>query len=231
MKIFFSLVFIFSCVNSIHAFQLNNVKTSDLQGYDECRLMDYVHQNGQLSDIEIIKPIAERVLKKSAVKTEHVNLSMQIRRFNDANETEANDFFARIEVIIKKFSGDNYSVRTTAGSDYAWGNIRKRTADEYYLRGDGINLTMDKWNKNYTIHGNIYDGQQHKSIDIVLRDRFDDDNFAYHVSDFQLSLTVNERGINGYFNTDNYSKKAVAAIVSFILVLHDQKFSAKTPPV
>ncbi len=90
---------------------------------------------------------------------------------------------------------------------------------------------MDKWNKNYTIHGNIYDGQQHKSIDIVLRDRFDDDNFAYHVSDFQLSLTVNERGINGYFNTDNYSKKAVAAIVSFILVLHDQKFSAKTPPV
>ena len=106
MKIFFFLVFVFSFVNSIHAFQLNNVKTSDLQGYDECRLMDYVHQNGQLSDIEIIKPIAEMVFKKSAVKTEHVNLSMQIRRFNDANETEANDFFARIEVILKKFSGD-----------------------------------------------------------------------------------------------------------------------------
>ncbi len=88
---------------------------------------------------------------------------------------------------------------------------------------------MDKWNKNYTIRGNVYDGQQHKSLNITVHNRSDNDNFAYHITDFQLSLTVNDRDINGYFNTDNYSKKAVAAVVSFILVLHDQKFNAKEP--
>ncbi len=212
MKIFFSLIFVFSFVSSIYAFQLNSVKVSDLE----------------LADIEIIQPIAVKASKKSAIKNENeqVNLWMQIRSFNAVNETAADDSFARIDVIVKKVFANDYSVRTIVDSDYEWSDIRKGSNNEYHLSGHGINLTMNKWNGNYIISGNVYDEQQHKYVDIMLNKWSNDDKFSYYMNDFRLNLTIDDRSIDGYFNTNDYSKKTVAAIVSFILVLHDQKFKA-----
>lgn len=212
MKPFFFLIFVFSFISSIHAFQLDNIKASDLQ----------------LSDIGIIQPIAAKEVQKSNKKSSNAQISllMQIRCFSAINETKADDSFARIDVIVKKVFANNYSVRSIVDSDYKWSDIRKAANDNYHLSGNGINLTMSKWNEDYVISGNIYDEQQHKYINVMLNKRFNDGRFSYNINDFRLNLAIDSHNISGYFNTYDYSKKTVAAIVSFILVLHDQKFKA-----
>lgn len=213
MKIFVSLILVFAFVNPIHAFWLNNVKVSDLQ----------------LSDIEMIQPVAVKAVKKSSQKNanEQVTLWMQIRGSGVENETEAVDSFSRIDVVVRKVSGNDYSVRTIVDANYEWGNARKESNNEYYLSGNGINLVMSKFRDGYLITGNIHEDNRNTYIDIALNKRFADDDFSYYVDDFRINLKIDARSIDGYFNTNDYSKKSVAAVISFILVLHDQKFNTE----
>ena len=120
MKILASLVFILSFVNSVHAFQLSNIKASDLD----------------LSEIKVSQPAATDAA--SEIKTEnkaYTHLYMSIYSNSSWQESTANDYSAKIEVRVRKVFENQYDVYSRVDMSSDWDQIRKVFENSYQYSG------------------------------------------------------------------------------------------------
>ncbi len=206
MKILISLVFILSFVDSIHAFQLNNIKASNLD----------------LSEIEIIQPTAtSAALETKTNNKTYTNLYMSIYNNSSWQESTANDYSARIEVRVRKVFENQYDAYSRVDMDSSRDQIRKVFENSYQFSGMGTYLNMNEFGGSYSISGNVRNETGTKYINITLHKQFDD--FSYNVSGGGIYLNINKHSISGNFDTKQYSKKAIAAIVSLALAVQQDK--------
>ena len=212
-KIIGLIVVFFLAANFLSAFELPQMTLGNLS----------------LLKIDIPAPPTKATIsvKNTETKSERVNVWMQIRGTGFTGETEADDTFARINVKVRKVFDTDYDIQTRVEMDNDFMRISNFFSDRYTLSGNGYNLKMRKVFDNYDISGNILMETQSKYINLRLNKRFhnDENEFSYYASDFGINLTIDDRSITGYFDTAQYSKKSVAAIIGLVLALHDKTFN------
>ncbi len=215
-KIIGLIIVFFSAANFLSAFELPQMTL----------------ENISLSEMDIPAPPAKatkitKTIKPAEIKSERINVWMQIRGTGFMSETEADDTFARINIKVRKVFDDEYDIQTRVDMDNDWMRIRNFFSDNYRLTGTGYNLEMRKSFDDYAISGTILMENQHKYINLGLNKRFhgDENEFSYYISNLGINLTIDDRSITGYFDTAQYSKKSVAAVIALVLALHDKTFN------
>lgn len=175
-------------------------------------------QSVDVSAIKAMEPAA--IAAPAAEKAASQHLWMSVRNSPSWKEAEANDWGARIEARVKETFKDSYSVSLRADTDYAWASIRK-TGSYYNLSGSGVFLNMSGSNSSYFINGTVTENGKLTQVSVNVSRRFDD--FSYNVFAYGLNLFTDKNSINGNYDTDRFSKKAVAAVASLILAVQVEK--------
>lgn len=166
-------------------------------------------------------PAAE-VPTAAKAATQHV--WMTVRNNPGGKEAEANDWGARIEARVRETFKDSYSVNLRADMDTAWGNIRK-TGSYYNLSGGGIYLNMSGYGGSYFINGSVTENGKTVQVSVNVSKRFDD--FSFNVFGNGLNLYTDRNSMNGNYDPERLSKKAVAAVASLILAVQVEKGQPK----
>lgn len=195
MKKVIFIAVLFACAASSYAFELETLGLSDVKA------------------MEITLPNAVAVAP--AAEKQYQNLGMNISYNTSWKEMEAHDYMARIEVRVRKVADNEYSANSTVNTEYVYGTIHKGARKDLQLSGSGISLRMTEWNGGYVISGTVTDGNQSNDINITLHKR--PDSLSYLVSDFGINLYMTTNNITGSYEDADYSKKAMAAIVSLTL--------------
>lgn len=159
-----------------------------------------------------------------AAKAASQHVWMTVRNNPSFKEAEANDWGARIEARVRETFKDSYSVNLRADLDTAWGSIRK-TGSYYNLSGGGVFLNMSGSNGSYFVNGTITENGKMTSVSVNVSRRFDD--FSFNVFGSGLNLFTDRNSINGNYDPERFSKKAVAAVTSLLLAVQVEKGQAK----
>ncbi|MDO8806335.1 MAG: hypothetical protein Q7R35_18115 [Elusimicrobiota bacterium] len=191
------------------AFSASPVLAFDLQSVD-------------LAEINKTEPVA--VEAPAAAKAGNQYVWMSVRNNPSWKEVEANDWSAQMEARVKETFKDSYSVSLRAGMDSAWGSIRK-TGSYYSLSGSGIFLNMSGSNGSYFINGTVTENGKMTNVSVNVSKRFDD--FTFNVFGSGLNLYTDRNSINGNYDTDRFSKKSVAGVVSMLLAVQLEKGEPK----
>ena len=179
-------------------------------------------QSIDLSAIKAMEPAA--VAAPAAEKTASQHVWMSVRNNPSFKEAEANDWGARIEARVRETFKDSYSVSLRADMDSSWGSIRK-TGSYYNLSGSGVFLNMSGSNGSYFINGTVAENGKTTQVSVNVSKRFDD--FSYNIFGSGLNLYTDKNSINGNYDTDRFSKKAVAAVTSLLLAVQVEKSQPK----
>lgn len=145
---------------------------------------------------------------------------MSVRNNPSWKEAEANDWGARIEARVKETFKDSYSVSLRTGLDSSWASIRK-SGSYYSLSGSGLFLNMTGSNGSYFVNGTVTENGKMTQVSVSVSRRFDD--FSYNVFGSGLSLYTDSNSINGNYDPERFSKKAVAAVTSLLLAVQVEK--------
>lgn len=179
------------------------------------------------AEISLPAPVAQKIDKKSQDKA-YTYLWMNISQNPSWKEAEARDFSTRIETRVRKIFDNRFDVTMNVDMHYEWSSIDKVFDKEFHMFSNGINLRMNEWGSSYNISGNVTNASnQYKYINLSMYKQGDD--FSYYTSGFGIYLNINKYGVNGHFDDKEYSKKAIAAIVSMALALQIEKFPAPEP--
>ncbi|PIU19975.1 MAG: hypothetical protein COT18_04745 [Elusimicrobia bacterium CG08_land_8_20_14_0_20_59_10] len=146
---------------------------------------------------------------------------MSVRQNVSMKEAQADDWGARIEARVRETFKDSYSVSLRADMDSSWGSIRKSGSSHYSLSGSGLFLSMSGSNGSYFINGSVTDKGKTVQVNVNVSKRFDDNSF--NVSGFGLHLYTDKNSINGNYDPDSFSRKAVAAVTSLLLAVQVEK--------
>ncbi|MDA8132835.1 MAG: hypothetical protein M0011_15130 [Elusimicrobia bacterium] len=149
---------------------------------------------------------------------------MGVRNNPSFKEAQADDYGARIETRVRESFEGSFEVNMRTDSDYAWASIRK-SGTYYSMSGSGFFLSMSGSDSSYFISGNVRDGDKTTYVSISVSKRFDD--FSYSVFGNGLNLYTDRNSINGNYDAERISKKAVAAVTSMILALQVEKGEPK----
>lgn len=179
-------------------------------------------QSVDLSALKAMEPAA--VAAQAAEKAASQHLWLSVRNNPSWKEAEANDWGARIEARVKETFADSYSVSLRAEMDYSWAFIRK-TGNYYNLSGSGIFLNMSGYNGSYFINGTVTENGKLTQVSVNVSRRFDD--FSYNVFASGLNLFTDKNSMNGNYDSDRFSKKAVAAVASLLLAVQVEKGQPK----
>lgn len=174
-------------------------------------------------EISVPAPVAQKAdpSVKTAQTRQYTSLWMSVRNNVSFKEVQARDFAARIDVTVRKVFDGRFNVDLRVDNSFEWATIRKPFNNDYRLSGAGMFLNMDEWGGNYNISGNITENGQTKYINLTMHKRFDE--FSFNVNSYGLNLQIDKTSINGSFETGQYSKKAVAAVVAFALAVQAEK--------
>lgn len=167
-------------------------------------------------DIAGIKNMEAPAVEAGAPKAASQYVWMSVHNNPGFNEAEATDWGARIEARVRESFAGSFDVNLRTDSDYAWASIRK-SGTHYSLSGSGFYLTMSGSDSSWFINGNVRDGDKTSYVSVSVSKRFDD--YSYSVFGSGLSLYTDKNSINGNYDTERCSKKAVAAVTSLILAL------------
>ncbi len=178
-------------------------------------------QSVNLNAVNAMEPAAVPAPQAKAA-SQHV--WMTVRNNPAMKEAEANDWSARIEARVRETFKDSYSVSLRADMDNSWGNIRK-TGTYYNLTASGIYLNMSGSNGSYFIHGNVTENGKVTMISVNVSRRFGDSSFNIFGSGLNLYTDLNS--INGNYDPEAFTKKAVAAVVSLVLAVQVEKGQPK----
>lgn len=179
-------------------------------------------QSVDLSAVKAMEPAA--VAAPAAVKAASQHIWMSVRNNPSWKEAEANDWSARIEARVRETFKDSYSVSLRADNDSSWGNIRK-TGSYYNLSGSGVFLNMSGSNGSYFINGTVTENGETKQVSVNVSRRFDD--LSFNVFANGLNLYTDKNSMNGNYDADLFSKKAVAAVTSLLLAVQVEKSQPK----
>ena len=207
MKNILYLVLAVASAPNAYAFDLVSLRASDLKQ----------------QEITVPAPVAQKTESAVTIGQARVytNLWMNINNNVSMKEVEAQDYMAGIDVTVRKVFDNQFDVNCRVDNKYEWATIRKSGNTDYQLSGSGMFLSMDEWGGNYNISGNVTENGQTKYLNLTMYKSFDD--FSFSVNSFGLNLTINKNSINGSFDTAQYSKSAVAAVVTFALAVQADK--------
>ncbi|MBI4802726.1 MAG: hypothetical protein HY796_09425 [Elusimicrobia bacterium] len=188
---------------NLSALELNGINAADIKG---------------LSALDLTAPAAAKAAPGRETGRAYQNVWMYVRNNPSWHEAEANDYGARIEARVRKVFDGQYDVNLRTDTNYAWGAIRKIFDKDFQLSGSGLYLSMNEWGGNYNISGNVTgEDNQNKYINLTLFKRFDETSFS--VTSGGIYLSIDKNSINGNYDDRQYSKKAIAAIVSLVLTV------------
>ncbi|MDA8243804.1 MAG: hypothetical protein M0025_06745 [Elusimicrobia bacterium] len=145
---------------------------------------------------------------------------MSVRNNPSFKEAQADDWSARIETRVRESFKDSYDVSMRTDMDSAWASIRK-SGSFYNMSGSGLYLTMSGSGSSYFISGNVSENGKTSFVSVSVSKRFDD--YSYSVFGSGLNLYTDRNSVNGSYDPDQVSKKAVAAVSSLILALQVEK--------
>ncbi|MBI4351723.1 MAG: hypothetical protein HY550_09805 [Elusimicrobia bacterium] len=179
----------------------------------------------QSVDVSVIKAMEPAAVSAPAsAKAASQFLWMSVRNNPSWKEAEANDWGARIEARVRESFKDSYNVDLRADNDHSWASIRK-TGSYYSLSGSGLFLNMSGSNGSYFINGTVTENGKITQVSVNVSRRFDD--FSYNVFGMGLNLFTDRNSMNGNYDPDRFSKKAVAAVTSLILAVQVEKGQPK----
>ncbi|OGR62099.1 MAG: hypothetical protein A2X31_02915 [Elusimicrobia bacterium GWB2_63_22] len=178
----------------------------------------------QTLDAAAVKETPAAIAAPAAPKAASGHVWMTVRNNPGFKEAEANDWSARIEARVRETFKDSYSVSLRADMDSSWGSIRK-TGSYYNLTGSGVYLNMGGSNGSYFINGTVTENGKTIPVGVNVSRRFDD--FSFNVFGSGLNLYTDRNSVNGNYDTDRFSKKAVAAVTSLLLAVQVEKGQPK----
>ena len=149
---------------------------------------------------------------------------MSVRNNPSFKEAQANDWAARIETRVRESFPGSFDVNLRTDNDYGWASIRK-SGSFYSLSGSGLYLTMNGSGSSHFVTGNVTENGKTTFVSVSVSRRFDD--YSFNVFGSGLNLYTDRNSINGNYNPDQLSKKAVAAVASLVLALQVEKGSQK----
>jgi len=179
-------------------------------------------QSLDLSAIKALEPAA--VSAPSAPKAASQHIWMSVQHNASFKEAQANDWGARIETRVRETFKDSYDVSMRTDSDSTWASVRK-SGSYYSLSGAGLYLNMSGSNGSYFVNGNVTENGKTTMVSVNISKRFDD--FSYNVFGSGLNLYTDRNSINGNFDSERFSKKAVAAVTSLLLAVQVEKSQPK----
>ena len=208
------LILAVMAVPNAYAFDLVSVKAS----------------GAKQQEINVPAPVAQKA--EPPAKTEqtrhYTSLWMSIRNNVSLKAAEAQDFMARIDVRVRMVFDGRFDVDSRVDDNFEWATMRKIFNNGYQLSGSGTFLSMDEWDGDYNISGNVTENGRTEYINLTMHKRFDD--FSFNVNSCGLNLSINKTSINGGFEPKEYSKKAVAAVVAFALAVQAEKSTPASQP-
>lgn len=183
----------------------------DLQGLD-------------LNAVRELVPSAVEIPAAPAARAANQHLWMSVRNNPSFKEADASDWGARIEARVRETYKDSYSVNLRADADYGWASVR-RSNSFYGLSGGGLNLNMSCGGTSCSVSGSVWENGKTSFVSANLSRRFD--AWSYNVFGSGLNLYTDKNSINGSYDPDRVSKKAVAAVAALLLTL---QVEASLPP-
>ncbi len=204
-------VLFLTLASSSYAFELQTLGSADIKA----------------SEITAPVPSPASVPDAPALK-QYQNLWMNLYTNPSWKEATASDYSAGIEVRVRKVFDTmfNADVRVDMKSEYL--NLNK-FGTNFSLSGTGMNLNMDEWGGNYNISGSVLGADnQYKYVNLTLYKGFD--NYSFNVNGMGLNMNISQYGINGNYDDTQYSKRAVAAIVTMALAAQVDKLPAQKSP-
>lgn len=173
------------------------------------------------------QPGAPAAVTAAAAETSkaYQNVWMSVRNNQSWQEAEAYDYSSRIETRVRKVFDGQYDVSIHTDLKYEWATIRKNFGKDFQLSGSGMYLSMNEWGGNYSVSGNVQDqNNQTKYINLTLHKRFDDGSF--NITGAGIYLNIDPNSVNGNYDDQQYSKKAIAAVISLALAARLEKTPA-----
>ena len=195
-----------------------NLYASDLNGIKAADIKDQ-------SALDLPAPAAAVALPEQKTGKAYHSVYMFVNNNPSWKQAEANDYSNRIETRVRQLSAGQYDVSLRTDLDSGWGTIHKNSANYYSLSGNGMYLNMSEFGGNYSISGTVTGpNNQNKYIYITLYKSFDETSFSANGGGIYLS--INKNSINGNFDDQQYSKKAIAAVISLALAVQIEKAPA-----
>jgi len=165
-----------------------------------------------IKNTEIPVPTAGPVV--SADK-QYQSLWMSVYLNESWKEAEASDYSQGIDVRVRKVFDTTFNVSVRAGNNSEWLNLNK-FGSGFSLSGSGVSLNMNGWNGNYNVSGSVY-GDDNQSQFVSLSLYKGSDGYSYSVSGFGPNLNISRNGISGSYDDTQYSKKALACVITLAL--------------
>ncbi|MDO8803008.1 MAG: hypothetical protein Q7R35_01130 [Elusimicrobiota bacterium] len=202
-QILLAAVFI-ALSSSSYAFELQTLGSADIKA------------------AEITVPAAAPAV---SAEKQYQNLWMSVFSNPSWKEAQANDYSAGIEVRVRKVFDTMFNADVRVDMKSEWLSINK-FGSGFSLSGSGTNLNMNEWGGNFNISGSVTgDDNQTKFINLTLFKVFD--GYSYNVSGMGMNMSVSCTSINGSYDDKEYSKKAMAAIVTLALTAQVDKMPAQ----
>jgi hypothetical protein len=179
-------------------------------------------QSVDVSALKAMEPAAVEL--PAAPKAASQYVWMSVRNNPSFKEAEANDYGNRIEARVRETFTNSFDVTMRTDSNSSWASIRK-TGSYYTLSGAGLYLSMSGSNGSYFVNGNVSENGKTTLVSVNISKRFDD--FSYNVFGSGINLYTDRNSINGNYDTDRFSKKALGAITSLVLAVQVEKGQPK----
>ncbi|OIO04264.1 MAG: hypothetical protein COX65_09100 [Elusimicrobia bacterium CG_4_10_14_0_2_um_filter_56_8] len=184
-------------------------------------------QSVNAAGIKELEPVATVAAAPvpAADKAASRHLWMSVRNNPSFKEAQANDWGARIEARVRESFPGSFDVNLRTDSDFSWASVRKSGNSYYTLSGSGIYLSMSGSGGSYFLNGTVAENGKTTQVSVNLSKRFDD--FSFNVFGSGLNLYTDQSSMSGSFDSDRFSKKAVAAVTSMLLALQVEKGQPK----
>ncbi|HNW45633.1 MAG TPA: hypothetical protein PKI19_14120 [Elusimicrobiales bacterium] len=206
MKITALAALFITLASSSYAFELQTIKSADIEA----------------AGITAPAPAASPA---AAVQKQYQSLWMSVHCDPSWNESEANDFSADIDVRVRKSAGTFFDASATVDGKYLNLNLSKFVRN-FSLSGPGISLSMNEMGGNYNISGNVTgDDNQTTFVNLTVFRSFN--AYSYSISGMGINMSATQNSLNGQYDDSQYSKNAVAAVVSLVLAAQVDKMPAQ----
>lgn len=133
-----------------------------------------------------------------------------------SKEASANDWNSRIQTTVRATGTSRFDVKVQTEQAFDWASINKN-GNYYNLFSSAFSLNMSGSNGSYFINGNVYDNG--KSSFVSTNVSCNKDNSYCTVFGGGLSITASAMTLNGWYDENQYSKKAVAGVASMLMAL------------
>lgn len=189
---------------SSYAFELQTLRSADINA------------------AEITVPAAAPA---AATQKQYQNLWMSVYSNPMWKEAQAGDYMAGIDVRVRKVFDTMFNADMRVDNNNEWVTLNK-FGNGFSLSGTGMNLNMSERGGNYNVSGSVTGADnQTKFVNLTLFKGFD--SYSFNVSGMGLNMNISRNNISGNYDDTEYSKKAIAAIITLALTAQVDRMPAR----